>query len=244
MKRLFSVAYALVAYIAFVVSLGALVLASTGEAPAMVPAVDGPPQLPTPLALLIDVGLVLAFGVQHTVMARAGWKRLLARVLPPRLERSTFVLASAVCVGALGCFWAPIAGDLWALDGTPALLVQALSFAGFGLALAASFAFDHLALFGLRRGPDRPAFRIPPLYRLVRHPMMLGILVNVLAAPHMTMGHVVFAASLTAYILIGVRFEERGLLRDFGERYAAYRAEVPSLLPWPRPSRLPRRSFT
>jgi protein-S-isoprenylcysteine O-methyltransferase Ste14 len=107
--------------------------------------------------------------------------------------------------------------------------------AGFGLVVVASFAFDHFGLFGLRQG-RRPEFRTPALYRIVRHPMMLGVLVGVWAAPRMTIGHVVFAASLTAYIMIGVYFEERSLLRELGESYARYRAEVPMVLPWPRPS--------
>jgi protein-S-isoprenylcysteine O-methyltransferase Ste14 len=236
MKRLLSIAYALVAYMAFLGSFGALVLAATGVWPAMIQAVDAPPHLAASLAVAIDLGLVLAFGVQHSVMARPGFKRLLTRVVPLHLERSTFVLVSAICAGAIAYCWAPIAGDLWVTEGKIAVVVQALAFAGFGLAVLASYAFDHFELFGLKQVSDRPEFRVPALYRVVRHPMMLGILVGVWAAPHMTIGHVVFAASMTAYIVIGVHFEERGLQRDFGQRYATYRAEVPMLLPWPRPS--------
>lgn len=236
MKRVLSVAYSLVAYVAFLASFAVLVLASTGAWPAMIPAVDGPFRLAAPLAVAIDFGLVLAFGVQHTVMARPAFERLLTRVVPSHLERSTFVLASDVCVGAIAWFWAPVGGDLWAVHGTVALLVQALAFAGYGLAVVASFAIDHFALFGLKRASGTTAFRVPALYRVVRHPMMLGILIGVWAAPHMTIGHVVFAASLTAYVVIGVHFEERALLREFGERYATYRTGVPMLLPWPRPS--------
>lgn len=236
MKRLLSVTYALVAYIAFFGSFAALVLASTGVWPAMTPAVDGPPHVAAPLAVAIDVGLVLAFGVQHSVMARPGFKRLLTRAMPRHLERSTFVLASAICAGAIAYFWAPIPGDLWVAEGNVALILQALAFVGYGLTVLASFAFDHFELFGLKQMGDGPEFRVPALYRVVRHPMMLGILVGVWAAPHMTVGHVVFAASMTAYIVIGVHFEERGLLRDFGERYETYRTQVPALVPWPRPS--------
>jgi protein-S-isoprenylcysteine O-methyltransferase Ste14 len=236
MNRLVSIAYALIAYLAFLGSFGALVLASTGLWPAIIPAVDGPQQLSAPLAIAIDLGLVLAFGVQHSVMARPGFKRLLTRVIPPHLERSTYVLASAICAGAIAYFWAPIEGDLWVAEGKVAMGAQALAFLGFGFTTLATYSFDHFELFGLKQISGRPEFRVPALYRIVRHPMMLGILVGVWAAPHMTMGHVVFAACMTAYIFIGVHFEERGLLRDFGERYANYRAEVPMLLPWPRPS--------
>jgi protein-S-isoprenylcysteine O-methyltransferase Ste14 len=238
MKRVLHTTYALVAYAAFLGSFAALVLASTGLLPAIVPAVDAPPHHEVVPALAVDLALVLAFGVQHSVMAREGFKRLLTRVVPVHLERSTFVLASALCAAAIAFWWAPIGGDVWAVQGgtSIALAVQGIAFAGFGLVVVASFAFDHFGLFGLKQdGP--PAFRTPALYRVVRHPMMLGVLVGVWVAPHMTIGHVVFAASLTAYVLIGVHFEERSLRRELGESYDRYRAEVPMLLPWPRQSR-------
>jgi protein-S-isoprenylcysteine O-methyltransferase Ste14 len=235
MKTVLCTAYALVAYVAFLGSFTALVLASTGLMPAIVPAVDAAPRQGVGLAMAVDLALVLAFGVQHTVMAREGFKRRLARVVPQRLERSTFVLVSALCAAAIAFWWAPVGGDVWAVQGGTglALALQGIALAGFGLVVLASFAFDHFGLFGLKLG-QRPEFRTPALYRVVRHPMMLGILVGVWAAPHMTMGHVVFASSLTAYILVGVHFEERSLLRELGESYARYRAEVPMLLPWPR----------
>ncbi len=238
LKRVLSTAYALVAYVAFLGSFTALVLASTGLLPALVPPVDGPPRQGVAPALAVDLALVLAFGVQHTVMARDEFKRLLMRIVPAHLERSTFVLASALCAAAIAFWWAPVGGDVWAVQGGTglALAVQGIALAGFGLVVVASFGFDHFGLFGLKQG-GRPVFRTPALYRLVRHPMMLGVLVGVWAAPHMTLGHVVFAASLTAYILVGVQFEERSLLRELGESYARYRSEVPMLLPWPRPSR-------
>jgi protein-S-isoprenylcysteine O-methyltransferase Ste14 len=230
MKVLVARAYALFAYLAFSLTFTALVLASTGLVPSIVPAVDGAPRVGAGLALVIDVGLVLAFAVQHSVMARPGFKRL----LPQRLERSTYVLASAVVTGAIAFGWAPIGGDVWRIGGGPALAVQALAMGGFGLTLVASFAFDHLALFGLTLGKP-PAFATPPLYRVVRHPMMLGVMIGVWAAPHMTLGHVVFAVTMTGYIIVGIRFEERSLLRELGDRYARYCQEVPMLLPWPRP---------
>jgi len=237
MKSLLSAAYALVAYVAFLGTFAAFVLAATGLLPAIVPAVDGPPRQGAGPALAIDLVLVLAFGVQHSVMAREGFKRRLTRIVPEHIERSTFVLVSALCTAAIAFWWAPIAGDVWAVHGGTGLAfaVHGFALAGFGLVVVASFAFDHFGLFGLKQG-GRPAFRTPALYRVVRHPMMLGVLVGVWAAPHMTSGHVVFAASLTAYILVGVHFEERSLLRELGESYARYRTEVPMLLPWPRPS--------
>jgi protein-S-isoprenylcysteine O-methyltransferase Ste14 len=235
MSRIASTQYTLAAYLIFAGSFGALVLASTGLWPALVPPVDSAPRCGAPLALAVDAALVLLFGVQHSVMARAGFKRAFARVLPSQVERSTFVLASAACVWAIALEWAPIGGDVWAARTAAAgFALQGLSLAGWSLMLAASFAIDHFELFGLKRPADRPIFRTPALYRIVRHPMMLGFVVGVWATPHMTVGHAVFAASMTAYVLVGVHFEERALLRELGDRYAQYRAEVPMLVPWPR----------
>ena len=114
--------------------------------------------------------------------------------------------------------------------------VRMVAVGGFAFAGLASFAFDHFELFGLREGRGTQ-FRIPALYRIVRHPMMLGMLIGFWAAPRMTFGHLLFAVGLTAYILVGVRFEERELVRTFGDDYVRYQASVPSLLPWPRPSK-------
>jgi methanethiol S-methyltransferase len=238
MKKVIYNGYALVAYVAFLASFTALVLASTGLLPAIVRGVDALPRQGGGAALAVDLALVLAFGVQHSVMAREGFKRALTRVVPEPLERSTFVLVSALFTAAIALGWAPIGGDVWAMsaDGGVAFAVQGVAVAGFGLVVVASFAIDHFGLFGLKQGGGA-AFRAPAIYRVVRHPMMLGILIGVWAAPRMTIGHLVFAASMTGYILVGVHFEERSLLRELGESYARYRAEVPMLLPWPRPSR-------
>jgi protein-S-isoprenylcysteine O-methyltransferase Ste14 len=225
--------YRLLAYLAFVGSFAALVLASTGLG--LVPAIDGSARLGLPAALGVDLGLALLFAVQHTIMARRSFKQAFARVLPQAAERSTFVLASSICIAAIAFGWAPIEGDLWHLRGAAAAAVMAISFAGFALATASTFAFDHFELFGLRAPRGDARFGIPLLYRVVRHPMMLGILLGIWATPRMTIGHVVFAGALTAYVLVGVRYEERDLERVFGDDYARYRAEVPSLLPWPRP---------
>jgi len=227
------VVYRFFAYLTFVTSFTALIVAATGLG--VVPPLDRPQTLPTAAALAIDGGLILLFGVQHTVMARASFKRALARVLPASAERSTFVLSSSVCVAAIAFAWSPIEGDVWRLSGPAALAVSGIAFAGFALAGASTFAFDHFELFGLRAMRAEAAFSIPLLYRIVRHPMMLGMLIGFWAAPHMTVGHAVFAAALTAYIIFGVRYEERDLLRTLGDDYARYQETVPSLLPWPRP---------
>ena len=226
------VLYRLLGYAAFAVSFTALILASTGLA--LVPAIDRPPALGAPVSVAIDVALIALFAVQHTIMARAWFKRAFARVLPAGAERSTFVLASSLCVGAMAFGWAPIAGDLWRLDGVAAIVVRAIAIVGFLFAGASTFAFDHLELFGLRAPREKPQLSVPLFYRLVRHPMMLGMLVGFWSAPRMTVGHLVFALGMTAYIVAGVRYEERDLVRVFGDEYVRYRERVPALLPWPR----------
>lgn len=221
--------YRVFGYLAFLVTFSALILAATGLG--LVPPIARPQSLPTAAAVALDLALVFFLGLQHTVMARPAFKRR----VPARTERTTFVVASSACVAAIAFGWAPIDGDVWLLHGPAAWSMTALAFAGFGLAAASTFAFDHGDLFGLREPRTvTPTFAVPALYRLVRHPMMLGMLVGFWATPHMTVGHALFAAALTAYILVGVRYEERDLLRTFGDDYARYKERVPSLLPWPR----------
>jgi methanethiol S-methyltransferase len=246
MRRILPFCYSLLAYAAFLASFAAMVAATTGFERFGIRAIDGAPTQKGATAAAIDLALILAFGVQHSVMARERFKAVLNRWLPPVLERSSYVLASALALGAIVRWWSPIAGTLWTVDGQVATWAfRGVSFMGYALVVASSYTFDHFELFGLKQGwaaaqgraCKAPEFRVPALYRLVRHPMMLGILVGVWAAPRMSWGHVLFAAAMTAYIRVGVVFEERGMARRFGDVYARYRAEVPALLPWPRPSR-------
>ncbi len=225
--------YRVLGYASFACSFALLLLASTGLG--LVPSVDGAAKLARPLALALDLGLLSLFAVQHTIMARASFKRALARVLPPAAERSTFVLASSACVAAMALAWAPIEGDIWRVSGAAAHAVTALALAGYLFAGASTFAFDHFEFFGLRAASAKPRLMTPLVYRVVRHPMMLGMLVAFWSAPRMTLGHLVFSLGLTTYILVGMRYEERDLERTFGDEYARYRARVPSLVPWPRP---------
>jgi protein-S-isoprenylcysteine O-methyltransferase Ste14 len=187
-------------------------------------------------ALAIDCGWFVLFAVQHSAMARASFKRRWTRIIPAGAERSTYVLMSALMFVVLFAVWQPIPIVLWrAPIGTASYALMGLSLGGWGLALAATFAVDHFELFGLRHETRAPVLRTPLLYRCVRHPLYLGFLVAFWCAPLMTVGHAVFAAGMTLYIAIGIHFEERDLVRTFGERYVRYRGNVPALLPWPRP---------
>lgn len=194
-------------------------------------------------SLLINAGLLMIFVVQHTVMARPAFKRWVTRVIPRSIERSTFVLAACASLGVLFLFWQPLPGVLWEAEAT--WLKWALSFislSGWAIVLAASFMVSHFDLFGLRqvwmrfRNTEyRPVgFRLVGLYRLVRHPLMLGFLIAFWATPVMTVGHLFFAVMVSLYIAMGVWFEERDLMAEHGAEYGEYRSRVRAVIPVPR----------
>jgi len=183
------------------------------------------------------------FALHHSLAARSGFKAWLARILPSAVERSTYVLVASLLLLALIWQWRPIGGVLWDVqEPLPRGVLIAAYFAGWVLVLASTFQISHGDLFGisqvLRHWSGRPApearFRRPPLYRVVRHPMHAGMLVVCWATPTMTTGHLLFAAAMTAYLLIGIRLEERDLLAVFGRAYRRYRMSTPKLLPLPR----------
>jgi protein-S-isoprenylcysteine O-methyltransferase Ste14 len=242
--------YGSVCYLAFLAAFAYLV-AFAGDLGVPRSVSAGPSWPPGP-ALAADLGLLALFAVQHSLMARPGFKRAWTRIVPPALERSTYVLLSSAALAALFRFWRPLPATLWDLP-RPVLrpAVQAGFWGGVGLALASTFLVSHPDLFGLRqvwcrfRGrPYRePGFRLGAVYARVRHPLMLGFLAMFWAAPRMTVGHLVFAAGTTVYILAGTWLEERDLLRSLGPVYAAYRREVPRLfpVPWRRAGKSPDR---
>jgi methanethiol S-methyltransferase len=202
---------------------------------------DGRAGAPLGEAVLVDVLLIAVFGVQHSVMARRSFKEWSARFVPPKLERSTFVLAASVCLAVLFWQWRPIGFLLWDVSSTgPGWALVSVSLVGWAVVVRATFLIDHAELFGLRQafGADRrPAdteFKTPGLYRAVRHPLYFGFLLAFWATPVMTVGHLLFAVGLTLYVLIAVPLEERDLLDQFGDRYRDYQKRVRALLPLPR----------
>ena len=229
--RLALITYSALAYLTFVAgAIWAIVfLASTmdtGPAPAI------------RRAVLIDTGLLLLFAVQHTVMARSGFKRRLARVLPGAVERSTYILAASLALGLLFWQWQPMPATIWRVPGPPWTdLIWAAYALGWLVAIAATFMVDHLDFLGLRQAYQRP-YEEPPfrerwLYAWVRHPMMLGLLLAFWATPTMTAGHLFFATAASGYVAIGLRFEERDLRRRLGATYCDYAVRVPALVPRP-----------
>lgn len=206
--------------------------------------IDGPPRGGGVItAAIINVGLVALFAIQHTVMARPGFKRRWTRIIPASIERSTFVLVASACMWLLVLAWQPMPDLVWSFTHSAALWgLTGLSLAGWGIVLFSSFCINHFDLFGLRQvwlrfiaRPNRPVgFRLRGPYRLVRHPLMVGFLIAFWATPRMTIGHLLFAGLFTAYILMGTWFEERDLVREHGNDYLEYRRKVRGLVPLPR----------
>jgi protein-S-isoprenylcysteine O-methyltransferase Ste14 len=191
-------------------------------------------------AIAVDALLLTVFAVQHSGMARRGFKDALAKIVPRPLERSTYVLAASAALALLFWQWRPIGAPIWSIDDPIATRsLAALSLGGWTLVLIGTFHIDHFALFGLRqvydawaqRGPRPARFVTPGLYKWVRHPIYLGFLVAFWATPVMTAGHLVFAVATTGYILLGIRLEERDLVHEHGAEYERYRARVSMLAP-------------
>ena len=195
---------------------------------------------PVGTAVLIDVALIALFGLQHSVMARAGFKARWTKIVSQPLERSVFCLASALCLIALFAFWHPIAGTVWSVENpTARIVLWALFFAGWGILFVATHLINHWELFGLAqawrhfRGADNPpqTFRTPLFYRWVRHPIYSGFLLAFWATPEMTYGHLLLALGFSAYIFVGIAHEERDLVAHYGETYTEYRKKVGMVFP-------------
>jgi protein-S-isoprenylcysteine O-methyltransferase Ste14 len=190
-------------------------------------------------AFVIDLLLLGAFAIQHSVMARPAFKQWWTRIIPAPSERSTYVLLSSFVLVLLFWQWRPIPLPIWRVEGIAAHLLTGVFWLGWLIVNASTFMIDHFDLFGLRqvfsawRGTTvtDPSFKTPLLYRVVRHPLMLGFLLAFWATPEMTAGHLLFAGAMTAYILGALQLEERDLIAKFGATYERYCRNVPMLLP-------------
>jgi len=204
---------------------------------------DGPGTFTLLQALPVDAGLLALFALQHSIMARPWFKRAWTRVVPVHAERSIYVALSSLALIAIFLGWRPVPGTLWHLRGPVAAAVWTLYGLGWTVVLLSTFMISHSDLFGLRQAllHDRmrtyapPRFRVHWFYKFVRHPLMLGFLIAFWATPRMTVGHLLFAAGTTLYILVALRFEEHDLAAGIGAPYQEYRKKVPMLLPFRKP---------
>jgi protein-S-isoprenylcysteine O-methyltransferase Ste14 len=241
MKRYLTVGYGGAAYVLFLIVflylvgfVGAILVPRT---------VDHGIAAPIGQAVIVNTVLVALFGVQHSVMARPWFKRWWTRFVPASIERSTYVWLSNAVLMLLYWQWRTMPTVIWHVE-LPAgrLVLWVLFWLGWATALLSTFLINHFDLFGLRQvylaWREKPYthidFHVRLLYRLVRHPLMLGFLIAFWSAPTMTAGHLLFTVAMTGYILTALHFEERDLVAALGDQYRDYRREVPMLLPHPR----------
>jgi methanethiol S-methyltransferase len=237
MHRLTIFLYGTLGYVAFLVAflyavgfIGNFAVPKSMDSPA-----DGPWQA----ALLIDLVLLSLFALQHSIMARPAFKRLLTRIVPAEAERSTYVLASSLALLLLFWKWRPLGGTVWEVQNVlgASLFYAAYAF-GWALVLLATVVINHFDLFGLRqvwlhlqgRPQSELKFATPLLYRVVRHPLYVGWITVFWSTPVMTVTHLFFALTTTVYILIAIQLEERDLMAKHPE-YIDYRRQVPMIVP-------------
>lgn len=186
-----------------------------------------------------NIIILIAFGLQHSIMARKPFKRALTKVVPEAAERSVFVTATSIVLLWMYMAWQPMTGEVWRFEGNGGMILSVLFLSGASLVLWSTFMINHWELFGLAqawrhfRGTEapEPELRMPAVYKVSRHPLYLGIVTLFWATPVMTTGHLLFAGVWTAYVFIGIGYEERDLVDIFGERYRDYMERVPQLLP-------------
>ncbi len=238
MGRLLILLYGLTSYAAFFVTFLYAIgfLSGIGVPKAINDGTVGP----AATSILVNVALLGLFAVQHTIMARPAFKRWWTTIIPKPIERSTFVLVASGCLLLLYWQWRPLPDVIWHVESSAGRgILRGLSLLGWAMVLYSSFLIDHFDLFGLRqvvlhaRGQPykHHPFMERSLYRLIRHPLMAGFIIAFWATPDMTVGHLLFAAVTTAYILFGIMIEERDLMTMLGEDYLAYRRRTPMLIP-------------
>lgn len=240
MQRSLAMLYALVAYAIFFATFLYLVAFVGNLADVPISVDRGGPDSPLATAVVINIALIALFGLQHSVMARQGFKAWWTRVVPRPAERSTYVLMASAMLIILFGFWRPITGTVWLVTNPGAELALWVLFGlGWFIVLLSTFLINHFELFGLQqawfymRGREAapPEFRQPFFYKWVRHPLYLGFFLAFWSTPHMTWGHLLLSIGMSVYMLIAIQYEERDLVGLFGEDYEKYRRDVGMLTP-------------
>ncbi len=202
--------------------------------------VDKGREAPFAVALAWNIGVIALFGVQHSVMARKGFKEAWTKIVPQPLERSFYCLATAIVLGAMFHFWHPIEGSLWSVTNeTARMVIWGIFWFGWAFLFLATLMLNHFELFGLQQAWHRMTgrtaapmtMRTPGFYKFVRHPIQTGVFIAIWATPDMTYSHLLFAVCYTAYIWIGLHYEEKDLVAEFGDQYREYRRNVGKVLP-------------
>lgn len=239
MARLFYVLSGLVGYMAAV---GALVYLILFIGDFLVPkTINSAALVELGPAFVINTALIVIWGLQHSVMARPGFKASWTKIIPEPSERAVYCVATALVTGILVAFWQPMPGVLWDVSGsTLGTILWAVFFLGWVVVLAASFMINHFHLFGLQQAfsgardgtAGEHKFVTPLLYKIVRHPIQLGVLISLWAAPTLTEGRLLLAVVFTIYIYVGLRYEEKDLIEYFGDEYRAYKTKVSKVIPF------------
>jgi protein-S-isoprenylcysteine O-methyltransferase Ste14 len=238
MTRAVNMVIAITCYAIFFATFLYLV-AFVGNLPWVPVTVDRGPHASPAIAAAIDLALIAAFGLQHSVMARPAFKARWTKIVPHALERSVYVLAASLMLILLFALWRPLPGTLWSLSGVAAIILWALFLIGWLIVLLSTFLLNHFELFGLKQAwttltasnAPAPEFRTPFFYRLVRHPLYLGFFIAFWATPDMTYSHLLLAAGMSAFMLVAIPIEEGDLVDTFGDRYRDYQQRVGRLLP-------------
>lgn len=239
MKKVLVLLYGVIAYFIF---FGTYCYAVGFVTNLIVPTgLDSKPTSSVGYAILINVGMLVVFALQHSVMARPVFKKWWTKLVPEPIERSTYVLFSSICMIVLFIYWQPIGGVVWFVNSDIVYqILTAISLLGFGIVLISTFLINHFDLFGLRqvwlyftgKSYSHLPFKTPFFYKYVRHPLYLGWMIAFWAAPTMTVAHFMFAVICTGYMLTAIRFEERDLIQVFGEKYIKYKQVAPMLIPF------------
>ncbi|MBD0778978.1 isoprenylcysteine carboxylmethyltransferase family protein [Maribacter sp. ANRC-HE7] len=239
MKKVLVLLYGIAAYVIFLI---AFLYAIGFVGNLMVPkSIDSGEEAPLMQSILINIGLLSIFAMQHSIMARPAFKKWIKRFINPAIERSTYILLSSLALLLIYWKWQPMTTIVWETDGAIAMLLTVVFFLGWLVVFLSTFMISHFELFGLTQIYENfkdqkltyPKFQTNWFYKIVRHPIMLGFIIAFWAAPTMTLGHLLFTVVTTAYILIAIKFlEEKDLKKIIGKEYVEYQKQVPMIVPF------------